>query len=199
MKMAVDFWSGITFWKSRSGRLMALSLGLVFFAAVGLDQVTKLHIQQQLLLSETDIHTFVPGTKDLFALGRPNVSPYFGMRLEYSRNTGAAFSMLADLPDVIRVPFFHIVTLLAILMIALYMRETPLNYMATRFGLVMILAGAIGNFLDRVQRGYVIDFIGVDWNFFGWYHRFAIFNVADVCINIGVILLLIELLVRRKE
>ena len=180
---------------------MALSLCLVFFAAVGLDQVSKLHIQKSLLLQEepTNIHNFLPGKKELFAWGNRSVSPYFGMRFDYSRNTGAAFSMLADLPDIVRVPFFHIVTLLAIIMISIYMWETPLNYLATRLGLVLILAGAIGNFLDRVQRGYVIDFISVDWNFFGWYHNFAIFNVADVCINIGVILLLLELLLRRNK
>ena len=201
-KMIAEFLGKITFWKSPSGRLMALSLAIVFASSVGFDQVSKFHVQKTLLISDMggmDAHTYIPGKKELFALGDRAISPYFGMRLHYSRNTGAAFSMLADLPDVIRVPFFHIVTLLAIIMIGLYMFETPLHYYATRFGLIMILAGAIGNFLDRVQRGYVIDFISVDWNFFGWYHDFAIFNIADICINIGVILLIIELIVRRKE
>jgi signal peptidase II len=182
--------------------MMALALFVVFAAVVGLDQVSKLHAQKTLLVTEyegKDVNAFIPRKVDVFKVGDRGTSPYLGLKFNYSRNTGAAFSMLADLPDHIRIPFFYAVTVVAVFIIALYLLETPLNFHATRVGLIMVLAGAIGNFLDRVQRGYVIDFIDVDWHIFGWYHDFAIFNIADVAINIGVILLIGEMLLRHKK
>ena len=64
----------------------------------------------------------------------------------------------------------------------------------TRFGLIMILSGAIGNFIDRLRWGYVVDFIDVEWRVLGWQHDFAIFNVADVAINIGVICYILDIM-----
>ena len=107
--------------------------------------------------------------------------------------------MFSDWDDSIRVPFFYGVTVLAVIMIGFYLYGNPLNFHLTRFGMVMILSGAIGNFLDRVLWGYVIDFIDTEWYIFGWHHDFAIFNVADVAINIGVISILLEIIIRRKD
>ena len=106
--------------------------------------------------------------------------------------------MLADLDDELRVPFFYGVTILAVIFVAYYLKTLPLNFHITRLGLVLILSGAIGNFLDRVTLGYVIDFLDVDWNIMGMKHDFAVFNIADVAINLGIICFIVESLLRRK-
>ena len=67
----------------------------------------------------------------------------------------------------------------------------------------MILSGAIGNFIDRLRVGYVIDWIDVRWNIAGWSYSFPNFNVADSCISVGVFMLLLDALLlemlRRKK
>jgi signal peptidase II len=62
--------------------------------------------------------------------------------------------------------------------------------MLSRVGLTLVLGGAIGNLIDRVTLGYVIDFFDVYWR--GWH--FWAFNVADAAISVGVCLMLLELL-----
>ena len=84
---------------------------------------------------------------------------FFSLSLNYVRNQGAAWGMLNDWDDRFRVPFFYAVTLIAVLMIFLYLKTTPLSHRLARFSFILILSGAIGNFLDRVQQGYVIDLL----------------------------------------
>lgn len=194
------------YWKNPQGRKILISLILVFLGAVALDQVSKHHAQTSLLIWEdaSDPDLFRGSKFPVGTIGNPDHLPgedsfYMGLDFQYSRNRGAAFSMLADLPDHIRVPFFFAVTAIAVIMIALYLRSTPRDHHLTRLGLVFILSGAIGNFIDRLRLGYVIDFIDVDWNILGWQHDFAIFNIADVAINIGVILLLLDMLFKRSS
>ena len=187
------------------GKYMALALTLVFIGSVGLDQVSKRHSHATLLQWEhpTNIKQFTPGFYHVFTIGNSTTEKgekgeYFRLKFQYQRNTGAAFSMLADLDDTYRIPFFYGVTLIAILFVAYYLKTLPLNYHVTRLGLVLILSGAIGNFLDRITLGYVIDFLDVDWRIFGAYHDFAVFNIADVAINLGIACFIIEALLRRK-
>ncbi len=186
--------------------MASFSLVFVFIGAVGLDQVTKIHAHKDLLVWEdaSDDSLFRGKKVFIFSVGvkdpPPEVTPrYFGFNLQYSRNKGAAFSMLSDLKDQIRVPLFYGITILAVILIVFYLRSTPIEHIMTRYGLILILSGAIGNFLDRVHRGYVVDFVDVDWNILGWRHDFAIFNVADVAINIGVICLIIDMIIHRKS
>jgi signal peptidase II len=181
----------------RKINLVIVGLLLVFVGSVVLDQVSKLHVQQDLLRWESgeDVQLYSGRSIALGEWGGSPVEPWnlwFAMNLTYSRNTGAAFSMLSDLDDRIRVPFFYGVTIFAVIAIVLFFRSTPIDQRFTRFGLVLILSGAIGNFLDRLRWGYVVDFLDVEWNLLGWRHDFAIFNVADVAINIGVICYLID-------
>jgi signal peptidase II len=174
-------------------------------STIAIDQVTKRHAQGTLMTweHETNLDMFKSRTVPVASMGRPE-APYaenaFFVRLnfQYERNRGAAFSMLSNLPDNIRVPFFYIVTLICVVYISFYLRTLPINFHLTRFGLVMILAGAIGNFIDRIIQGYVIDFVSVGWNIFGWRHDFAVFNVADIAINVGIIAFILEMILRRK-
>jgi signal peptidase II len=107
--------------------------------------------------------------------------------------------MFSTLNDSIRIPLFNGINILATILIILYLRATPLHHLFTRYGLVSVFSGATGNFVDRLHRGYVVDFCAVDWRIFGWQHNFAIFNVADICINIGVICLLIDMFIHRND
>lgn len=181
---------------------MILSLFLVFAGALLMDQISKTQVQKTLLLSESpvgDIRVYRGTFVQIGSLGE-KITPegaipaYFGLRFQYSRNPGAAFSMLADMEDKYRIPFFYTVTFVAVGMILYLLSTLTYQQHFTRVGLAFIGAGAIGNFLDRIFYGYVVDFIDVDWNLFGWYHDFAIFNVADMCINIGIYLYIIDII-----
>jgi signal peptidase II len=191
------------FLMNKDGRILSFFLALIFISAVALDQITKSHAEKSLLLySDSENVEFFQGKNHpVGSLGEdaPDSNFWLNLKWQYSRNRGAAFSMLSNLQDSIRVPFFYGVTVLAVVVIGFYLRSTPFHHHFTRVGLIMILSGAIGNFLDRLQHGYVIDFVDVDWNIFGWKHDFAIFNVADICINIGLIMILLDMLIHRKE
>lgn len=193
------------FLKTARGRQLFAVLTLVFLSTVALDQISKRHAQNTLLTyqDEKDLDIYRSTFFDVGSIGKEQAEegeiPFFvHLKFQYQRNRGAAFSMLSNLPDHIRVPFFYAVTLFSVIYISYYLRVLPLNFHLTRFGLVMIMAGAIGNFIDRVIQGYVIDFVDVSWNLFGWRHDFAVFNVADISINIGIIAFLLEMILRRK-
>jgi len=195
----------LSFLKTVRGKQIAAALVLIFLSTIAIDQITKRHAQETLMTWEhaTNLDMFKSRSVPVAAVGRPE-APYaenaffIRMNFQYERNRGAAFSMLSDLPDNIRVPFFYLVTLICVVYISFYLRTLPINFHLTRFGLVMILAGAIGNFIDRMIQGYVIDFVSVGWNVFGWRHDFAVFNVADIAINVGIIAFILEMILRRK-
>lgn len=181
-------------------------LGVIFFASLAMDQLSKEHIQRTMIVWQNpdDTSQYRGARKDIFELGSMDAEPgknptHVALNWQYSRNKGAAFSMLASMPDSVRVPFFFIITILAVLMIGYYLKITPIQHALARNGLALIMSGAIGNFLDRLRHGYVVDFIAVEWDLFGWKHDFAIFNVADICINIGVACLLIDMLIQARK
>ncbi len=186
------------------GLVVVLSLIAVFLGSVGLDQASKAHMHRDLLEWEDpeDTDRYLGRKRSLVTLGnrfsnqQGEAGPYIGMGWQYSRNKGAAFSMFSGIDDKYRVPMFYAITFIAVILIYFYLKSTPFDHYLTRYGLVLVLSGAIGNFLDRLHRGYVVDFIDVDWRIFGWQHDFAIFNVADVAINIGVICLLLDMAVQ---
>ncbi len=193
------------FLRTPRGKQIALSLFLIFVSTLVIDQVTKRHAHRTLLTEEsaTNLDLYRSTSYDVGTLGKESLDPdhptAFGrLKFHYQRNRGAAFSMLAKLDDSIRIPFFYGVTVFSVLYILFYLKTLPINYHLTRFGLVMIMAGAIGNFIDRIIQGYVIDFVDVSWNILGWRHDFAVFNVADISINIGIIAFILEMLLRRK-
>jgi signal peptidase II len=117
----------------------------------------------------------------------------------YVENPGAAWGMFANLPDTARRVFFHVVSLAALAFIfAMYVRLEP-GQRLVRVALALVAGGALGNFMDRLVRGYVIDFI--DWH---WRNqpgmRWPTFNVADAAICVGVALMLLDSLrLRRSE
>ncbi len=112
--------------------------------------------------------------------------------LTYVENYGAAFGILQD-----RRTFFIIMTLAVVIGIAFFIIN---NYYAMngflKVGLAMLLGGAIGNFIDRIRLGYVIDFIS--FKFINKYH-FPVFNIADIFIVLGTGLILILVLFDKYE
>jgi signal peptidase II len=112
------------------------------------------------------------------------VLPFFDLTLVY--NTGAAFSFLAGGSGWQR--WFLIAIAVAAIFFIVWMIRTHPQEPRLRFALTLILGGAIGNLIDRVWHGYVIDFLSVYWN--QWY--FPAFNVADAAITLGAILLIID-------
>ncbi|MEZ4598245.1 MAG: signal peptidase II [Syntrophotaleaceae bacterium] len=157
-------------------------LGAVAAFVVLLDQITKIHIDRTFALYES-----LPVVPNFFAI-------------TYLRNKGAAFGILAD--SSVRVPFFIIVSLLAIAAIFWYFRQLQPGQTGQQVGLSLILGGAVGNLIDRIRLGEVIDFLDVHWYQYHW----PAFNVADsaICVGVGLLLLCMwreerRLKVERRE
>lgn len=106
--------------------------------------------------------------------------------LTYLKNSGAAFSMLEN-----QQWFFAIITLIAMGAAFVYLYRHIKGSLWLLLGLTLIISGGIGNFIDRVRQGFVVDMFHLD------FMNFAIFNVADIYLTVGVGLLLIYLL--REE
>lgn len=191
----------------KTKKLSIICLTLMVLGCIGLDQVTKVHAQNELMTwtDDTDPGLYQGRRFPIWATGVPDDgSFYLSLSTNYVRNLGAAWGALSDLPDGIRTPFFYLVTLIAVIVIGVYMRSTPLHHRLAIFALTLILSGAIGNFIDRIRLGYVIDWIDVRWNILGWRYDFPNFNIADSAITVGVSFLLVDMLIleslrRRKE
>lgn len=103
------------------------------------------------------------------------------------RNYGAAFSFLAN-QDGWQTYFFSTLSFVVSIVLIIWIKRTPLTEKYELFALSFILSGAVGNLIDRVVYGFVIDFIDVHYQDFYW----PVFNVADIAISIGVALLLLS-------
>lgn len=111
------------------------------------------------------------------------VIPHF-LNITSHRNNGAAWGILSG-----RMGFFYIITLIILaVLIIFYIKETKYNAFM-QVAISLLFAGALGNFIDRLFNGEVVDFI--DTNIFGY--DFPIFNIADSSLTIGVIFVIIAL------
>jgi signal peptidase II len=115
--------------------------------------------------------------------------------LTYVRNMGAAFGFLNNAPAVFRVPFFLIVPLVVLFVILILFVKLKESEKLTAVALSLILSGAIGNLIDRVRYGFVIDFLDFHWKEI--YHWPA-FNVADSSIVIGVSMMFLLSLTKKE-
>lgn len=120
-----------------------------------------------------------------------------------TRNPGAAWSMLGDLePDWLRVSLFIVLSLAAIVFIFYYASKARVEQRLFLWGLGFVLGGAVGNLIDRILAGKVVDYLEfysrAPWMVDlldcskNWGCRFPAFNVADIAINIGVGLLILD-------
>jgi len=125
--------------------------------------------------------------------GFPLIDGFFS--IVHERNPGAAFGFLAGAPPLFRYLFFVAVTVAAIVLILHYLRVSRIEEPSLVSALALILAGAVGNLIDRIRFGEVVDFLDV---YIGSHHWPA-FNVADSAITVGAGVLMAALLRRRKE
>ena len=146
------------------------SLRLLWISAlvIVLDQITK-----QIAQASLPFHQLV------------GVIPGFDWYLTY--NTGAAFSFLADAGGWQRW-FFTITTIVVSVVILFWIKRVPKHEKMTAVSLCLILGGALGNLIDRIYLGYVIDYIQVWLGSYPW----PAFNIADAAISVGATILILS-------
>jgi len=150
--------------RSISTRLM-IAIGV---SVALLDQATKLLILQR--LEFRDEVAIIPG--------------FFNLTLTY--NKGIAFGLLSDLPDFLRQVLISVATLMALLAVLYFLVRHYVSDRIAQGALAMIIGGAVGNIIDRVRLGMVVDFFDVYYSQYHW----PAFNIADSAVCIGVLILL---------
>ena len=129
------------------------------------DQLVKSYVVKTIALGE--IKSWIPNL----------------VSLTYLQNRGAAFSMLQD-----KQWFFAVITLVVMAGAIWYLHKHMEDSVWTVCGLILIIAGGLGNFIDRISQGFVVDMFHLD------FVNFAIFNVADSYLTVGVVVLLLAML-----
>jgi signal peptidase II len=153
-------------------------LFLISLLVLILDRITKIAVAHALPLG--DAHVVIPKV----------------LRITHVLNTGAAFSLFGDSASPERVRWLLVgFSVIAAIIVAVVLLRMGRRITATTFGLAIILGGAIGNAYDRIRTGAVIDFFEVHIVHYHW----PDFNVADSCIVIGGILLVLHSLVAARE
>jgi len=152
-----------------------LWLSSIAVAVLVLDQVTKYLVMQH--IPRIGSVRVIPGFFDLI-----NV-----------RNRGAAFGILSGDHGGWRIALFVIISIAALAVIALLVRSVRDRMTLVSFSL--IAGGAIGNLVDRIRFGEVVDFI--DWYYRSWH--WPTFNIADSAITVGVLLLVVDMLFTSKQ
>jgi signal peptidase II len=153
--------------------LLASVAGLV----IVLDQLTKLYIMQTMRLHES-----IPIIPNVFSL-------------TYIRNPGAAFGLLAGSSNAFRTVFFGLTSVFALGLLGTILFRMPERDWVGRMSVAGILGGAIGNLIDRLRYGEVIDFLDVYVDTYHW----PAFNVADSAITVGVIFLIVHFAFEKKD
>ena len=153
--------------------LLALLAGTI----IAIDQVTKLSIMQSMRLHES-----IPIVQDFFSL-------------TYIRNPGAAFGLLAGSSNAFRMVFFGVTSLIALALLGTILFRLPEKDWVGQLSISGVLGGAIGNLIDRLRYGEVIDFLDVYVNSYHW----PAFNVADSAISVGVVFLIIHFAFEKKD
>lgn len=137
-----------------------------------LDQITKFVIASSMRIG--DSFEVIPGF----------------LNITSHRNNGAAWGILSG-----KMSFFFIITIIILVILVVFYIKEAKNNLFMQIALSLLFAGALGNFIDRLLHGEVVDFI--DTYIFGY--NFPIFNVADSSLTIGVILIIIALVMDVKK
>lgn len=156
---------------AREDRVAGTLIWWLIATIVVADQASKLLVVQSIPLF--DSITVVPGLIDLVHI----------------QNAGVAFGIMNDMSHPLRSALTTGLALAALAGIVYYSRHVPRDERLARIGLSLVLGGAVGNLIDRIRLGHVVDFIDV---YQGGWHFWA-FNVADAAISCGAALIFIEL------
>lgn len=156
--------------RKRLNKYFVLTISIfVLLLLVAVDQLTKLYFRNN--FQDGSVVTII---ENFFIF-------------KFAKNTGAAWSLFAD-KDWSQL-FFKILTIVSlVLFVLLFIFAYIKNHRFLQFSIAVVIAGTLGNFLDRIIFGYVTDFISFQ---FGSYY-FPIFNVADICLTIGVIMVFVH-------
>lgn len=157
--------------KGRSG-LIWLVLSIFLLA---LDQISKWVVTSEMSLYQTI-----------------DILPVFNFT--YVHNYGAAFSFLSEAGGWQKY-FFSIIAVTISVLLIYWLKKLPATNKLLCSAYALVLAGAIGNLIDRLVHGYVIDFLHVYYQ----QYDFPVFNIADVAISIGAALLLLDAFFEQKE
>lgn len=150
---------------------MLLLYFLIFLFVVFLDQITKCYLLANVGLGHT--RQFLPGFIQFYVV----------------QNTGGAFSFLRQYPI-----YFEIIGIVNVIIFSYLVFCPTVSFnVLTKLGCTCVLGGTVGNLIDRFLKGGVIDFL--DFQMFS----FAVFNLADVFIDIGVALILVGWFLQRKR
>jgi signal peptidase II len=171
---------------------------LIVLCGLAADQVTKFMAVDRLTtaLARTDgsLSSRVGGFYTFRHLEPWSTEPHVVWkpmwRMRYAENPGAAWGLFRELSLAARNTVFSLTLLGAVIFILFYFRKLTREQRLAQVALSLVFAGAIGNFIDRLARGYVVDFI--DWH---WWNRpdlyWPTFNIADSMIVVGVLLLVL--------
>lgn len=140
-----------------------------------LDQLTKIYVDRTM-----ELYSSITVIEGFF-------------NITYLRNKGAAFGILAD--SAWRLPFFLLVSTIAVAVILVVIKRMRDDQVLNVASLSLIFSGALGNLIDRVRLGEVIDFLDVHWRG----HHWPAFNIADSAICVGVFLLAIEMFQEERR
>lgn len=152
-------------------------LALVSVGTIVLDQASKVHIMETMRLHES-----IPIIPNFFSL-------------TYIRNPGAAFGLLASSSNGFRLVFFGLTSLFALgLLGTIFFRLNREDWLG-QVSIAGILGGAVGNLLDRVRYGEVIDFL----DFYVSGYHWPAFNIADAAITVGVCFLIIHFAFEKPQ
>ena len=163
--------------KLKESTLYRAAYLVVSLAVLLLDQWTK-----GIITRAFDVHQSRTVVADLFDI-------------TYVRNSGAAFGLFASVDSSIKAILLNSVAVLVFLVVSAYALRSSHRSVRLQVGFALILGGAVGNLLDRVRFGYVVDFL--DFSISG--HHWPAFNVADSAICIGVGLLFLDMLRNEGE
>lgn len=152
-------------------------LAMVSVGTIMLDQASKIQIMQTMRLHES-----IPVIPNFFSL-------------TYIRNPGAAFGILASSSNGFRLLFFGFTSLFALVLLGTIFFRLHHDDWIGRLSIAGILGGAIGNLLDRLRFGEVIDFL----DFYVQSYHWPAFNVADAAISVGVCFLIFHFAFEKKE
>lgn len=147
-----------------------LLLGLLSVAIIVVDQFTKVYVMQAMRLHES-----IPVIPNFFSI-------------TYIRNPGAAFGFLSSSSGSFRFVFFGLTSIFAMGLLGTILVRMPKHDWMGQLSVAAILGGAIGNLLDRLRYGEVIDFL----DFYVSGYHWPAFNVADSAITVGVVFLILH-------
>jgi signal peptidase II len=157
---------------------------LVSVGVIGIDRFTKLLIKSTMALGES-----IPVIGDFF-------------RISFILNSGIAFGLFDNNPSPAKIPLLVVVSLVALGIILYIFITLPKGIKLSGISMGLIFGGAIGNMIDRILKGRVIDFIDVDFPDIAmsrinvYMTRFPTFNAADSSVFIGILMLLVIIIIQ---